>query len=333
VSCYVIAEAGVNHNGDLNTALGLVEAAAAAGADAVKFQTFQAAEIAVSDAPKAAYQAERDKESSNQREMLRRLELDAAAHRTLSARCVELGIDFLSSPFGLRDLRLILDSGVHAIKLGSGEITNLPLLQAAGSSHLPVFLSTGMSSLGEVAVAVEVLKKAGAEITLMHCLSAYPAPPGEINLRAIGALADTFHVPVGFSDHSLGIGIAIAAAALGATVIEKHLTLDRTLPGPDHAASLEPAEFAVMVREIRNVVAALGDGIKRVMPSEEANRAVSRKSIVAARDLVAGELLAPDSLTTKRPGTGLSPMVIDQVLGNRLKHDVEADTLLSWSDF
>jgi len=333
VSCYVIAEAGVNHNGDLNTALGLVAAAAAAGADAVKFQTFQASEIAISDAPKAAYQAERDKESSNQREMLRRLELDAAAHRALSARCVERGIDFLSSPFGLRDLQLILDSGVHAIKLGSGEITNLPLLQAAGRSGLPVYLSTGMSSLGEVAIAVEALKKAGARVTLMHCLSAYPAPPEEINLRAMDALADAFQVPVGFSDHTLGIGIAIAAAARGATVIEKHLTLDRTLPGPDHAASLEPEEFAVMVREIRHVAAALGDGVKRVMPSEAANRAVSRKSIVAARDLAAGELLSRDSLTTKRPGTGLSPMVIDQVLGLRLKHDVRADTLLSWSDF
>jgi N,N'-diacetyllegionaminate synthase len=333
VSCYVIAEAGVNHNGDLNTALDLVAAAAAAGADAVKFQTFQASEIAISDAPKAAYQAERDQESSNQREMLRRLELDAAAHRTLAARCAELGIDFLSSPFGLRDLQLILDSGVHSIKLGSGEITNLPLLHAAGSSGRPVFLSTGMSSLGEVAAAVEVLKRAGARITLLHCLSAYPAPPEEINLRAIGALADAFNLPVGFSDHSLGIGIAVAAAALGATVIEKHLTLDRTLPGPDHAASLEPDEFGIMVREIRNVVAALGDGIKRVMASEEANRVVSRKSIVAARDLVAGELLSGDSLTTKRPGTGLSPMVIDQVLGNRLKHDVAADTLLSWLDF
>ena len=167
----------------------------------------------------------------------------------------------------------------------------------------------------------------------MHCLSAYPAPPEEINLRAMDALADAFQVPVGFSDHTLGIGIAIAAAARGATVIEKHLTLDRTLPGPDHAASLEPEEFAVMVREIRHVAAALGDGVKRVMPSEAANRAVSRKSIVAARDLAAGELLSRDSLTTKRPGTGLSPMVIDQVLGLRLKHDIRADTLLSWSDF
>lgn len=333
MSCYVIAEAGVNHNGNLTTALGLVAAAAEAGADAVKFQTFQASEIAVSDAPKAAYQEERDTASSNQREMLRRLELDAAAHQSLAARCVELGIDFLSSPFGLRDLQLILDSGVHAVKLGSGEITNLPLLQAAGRCGLPVFLSTGMSSLGDVAVAVDVLRASGASVTLMHCLSAYPAPPEEINLRAIGSLADAFHVPVGFSDHSLGVGIAIAAAALGATVIEKHLTLDRTLPGPDHAASLEPGEFAVMVREIRNVVAALGDGVKRVMPSEAPNRAVARKSIVAARDLVAGELLSSDSLTTKRPGTGLSPMVLDQVLGHRLRHDVPADTLLSWSDF
>ena len=333
MSCYVIAEAGVNHNGDVDTALALVAAAAAAGADAVKFQTFQASEIAVRDAPKAAYQSERDKESSNQREMLRRLELDAAAHQVLGARCVELGIDFLSSPFGLRDLQLILDAGVHAIKLGSGEITNLPLLEAAGGSGLPVFLSTGMSSLGEVAIAVDVLKRVGARVTLLHCLSAYPAPPDEINLRAIGALSDAFQLPVGFSDHSLGIGISVAAAALGATVIEKHLTLDRTLPGPDHAASLEPDEFGRMVKEIRGVVAALGDGIKRVMPSEEANRAVSRKSIVAARDLAAGEVLSRDSVTTKRPGTGLSPMVIDQVLGNRLKHDVAADTLLSWSDF
>lgn len=331
VRCFVIAEAGVNHNGQLDMALQLVAAARAAGADAVKFQTFRAADIATVDARKAAYQSARAPKSRTQREMLSQLELDANAHRTIARHCADAGIDFMSSPFGVADLELLLDVGITSIKIGSGEITNLPLLRAAAAAAKPVYQSTGMSTLGEVADAITAFG-APARLTLLHCLSAYPAPVTEVNLRAMRGMTQLFGVPVGFSDHTTGTSIAIAAAALGATVIEKHLTLDRALPGPDHAASLEPNEFGQMVAGIREVESALGDGVKRVMPSERENREIARKSVVVRRAMHAGETLTADSLTTKRPGSGISPMLIDEFIGRRLRRDVAADSLLSWTD-
>lgn len=332
MNCFVIAEAGVNHNGRLEMALELVDAAARAGADAVKFQTFRATEIATADAPKAAYQSERAPESQTQREMLSRLELSDEAHRTIARRCRDAGIAFMSSPFGVPDLELLLDVGVGAIKIGSGEITNLPLLRAAAGSGRPVYLSTGMSSFGEAADAVAVFGAAREGLTLLHCLSSYPAPVHEVNLRVMHAMSTTLRVPVGFSDHTLGTSIPIAAAALGAPVIEKHLTLDRELPGPDHAASLQPDEFQQMVSGIRDVQAALGDGVKRVMPSERENREIARKSIVARRRLGVGEVIAAESLTTKRPGSGVSPMCMDEFIGKRLTREVPADAMLAWTD-
>ena len=317
----VIAEAGVNHNGDLALARRLVEAAAAAGADAVKFQTFTAADLATAAAPKAAYQTSNDGAGS-QREMLERLELSPAQHRELAAHCRSCGIAFLSTAFGLPELELLLELGIGAIKVPSGEITHRPLLEAmaaaASSRPMPVYLSTGMSTLGEVEAALEVFLDAGVQrqaITLMHCLSAYPAPEEQINLRALTSLAAAFGCPVGYSDHTLGITAPVAAVALGAVVIEKHLTLDVHLPGPDHRASLEPEPFAAMVAAIRSCERMLGDGLKQPQPAEQNTRQVARRSLRAARFIEAGQHFQPDDLICQRPADGLSPMRYPQLLG------------------
>jgi len=316
----VIAEAGVNHNGDLDLARQLVEAAAAAGADAVKFQTFTAADLATAAAPKAAYQTSNDGAGS-QREMLERLELSPAQHREMAAYCRRCGIAFLSTAFGLPELELLLELGIGAIKVPSGEITHRPLLEAmaaaAASRHLPVYLSTGMSTLGEVEAALEVFLEAGVPrraITLMHCLSAYPAPEEQINLRALTTLSAAFGCPVGYSDHTLGLTAPVAAVALGAVVIEKHLTLDVDLPGPDHRASLEPEPFAAMVAAIRSCERMLGDGRKQPQPAEKNTRQVARRSLRAARFIEAGQLFKPEDLICQRPANGLSPMLYPQVL-------------------
>ena len=317
----VIAEAGVNHNGDLALARRLVEAAAAAGADAVKFQTFTAADLATAAAPKAAYQTSNDGAGS-QREMLELLELSPAQHRELAAHCRSCGIAFLSTAFGLPELELLLDLGIGAIKVPSGEITHRPLLEAmaaaASSRPMPVYLSTGMSTLGEVEAALEVFLEAGVPrqaITLMHCLSAYPAPEEQINLRALASLAAAFGCPVGYSDHTLGLTAPVAAVALGAVVIEKHLTLDVHLPGPDHRASLEPEPFAAMVAAIRSCERMLGDGRKQPQPAEQNTRQVARRSLRAARFIAAGQSFQQDDLICQRPADGLSPMRYPQLLG------------------
>jgi N,N'-diacetyllegionaminate synthase len=317
----VIAEAGVNHNGDLDLARQLVEAAAAAGADAVKFQTFTAADLATATAPKAAYQTSNDGAGS-QREMLERLELSPAQHRELAAHCRSCGIAFLSTAFGLPELELLLELGIGAIKVPSGEITHRPLLEAmaaaAANRHMPVYLSTGMSTLGEVEAALEVFLEAGVPrqaITLMHCLSAYPAPEEQINLRALSSLAAAFGCPVGYSDHTLGLTAPVAAVALGAVVIEKHLTLDVELPGPDHRASLEPEPFAAMVAAIRSCERMLGDGRKHPQPAEQNTRQVARRSLRAARPITVGRPFTPEDLICQRPADGLSPMRYQQLLG------------------
>lgn len=328
---YVIAEAGVNHNGDVGMAHRLVDAAAAAGADAVKFQTFHAEAIVSASAPKAPYQSRTTEASESQLEMVRRLELDEAAHRELMAHCAAADVDFLSSPFDAGAIRLLAELGLSTIKVPSGEITNLPYLRQLAGLGVHLLLSTGMSTMDDVRAALDALEAAGApreRVTLLHCTSEYPAPYDEVNLRAMVSLRVEFGVEVGYSDHTVGNEVAIAAVALGATVIEKHFTLDRTLPGPDHAASTEPAEFAKLVRAVRHIEVALGDGRKVSTPSERSTMAVARKSIVAVRDIAAGEVFSEEDLAAKRPGTGITPMLWDRVLGRTAHRAYAAGELI-----
>jgi len=326
---FVIAEAGVNHNGDLQMARALIDVAVEAGADAVKFQTFSADRLVTTDAPKAEYQLQTTGDRESQFEMLRRLELSADEHRELQSYCNERGIIFLSTPFDEEAVDLLDELGVPAFKISSGDLTNSPLLEYVASKGKPVILSTGMSELSELIEAVSVLNTAGCENpVLLHCVSNYPAVPSEVNLRAMQTMRSAFDVPVGFSDHTKGIDVAIAAVALGACVIEKHFTLDRTLFGPDHRASLEPAELRGLVRSIRRVESALGSGRKVPAPSEIETAKVARRSLVAARDIPAGATLERAMVVMRRPGTGLSPAMIDTVLGRRAVRDIAAGTLL-----
>lgn len=324
----VIAEAGVNHNGDPQLARQLVGAAATAGADVVKFQTFQAQQLATERAKQAAYQQKALGHTQNQLTMLQQLELTPVQHNQLIEHCQEWGIEFLSTAFDSASIELLTSIKLKRWKIPSGEITNLPYLRKISAQGQPVILSTGMANLGEIEAALAVLQQAGTprtEITVLHCTTEYPAPPEEVNLRAMQTIAHAFGVAVGYSDHTSGIAVPIAAVAMGATVIEKHLTLDRTLPGPDHKASLEPEEFAAMVRGIRTIEQALGDGIKRPSCSEQANLPVVRKSLVAARPIRAGELFSEANLTAKRPGTGISPMQWDSWIGRTACRDFAAD--------
>lgn len=322
----MIAEAGVNHNGDLAFAERLVDAAAAAGADAIKFQTFNADDVVASGAPKAGYQLERTPETESQLEMLRALELDPGAHARLVARCRERSLAFLSTPFDVASVELLVGLGVPALKIASPDLTNVLLLERAAATGLPLIASTGLATADEVEEALQVLPR-GATV-LLHCVSAYPAPVEEANLRAIPTMAERFGVPVGYSDHTLGADVPLAAVALGACVVEKHLTLDRTLPGPDHAASMEPGELAALVHSIRAVESALGDGVKRPSPSEEANRPIVRRSLAAARDLSTGTTLEREMLTALRPGTGIAPTRVGEVVGRTLVRDVSRGELL-----
>ncbi|MGC2331995.1 MAG: N-acetylneuraminate synthase [Candidatus Acidiferrales bacterium] len=329
---FVIAEAGVNHNGSIESALQLVDAAKASGADAVKFQTFRADLLATRSAHKAAYQERTTAHAESQFEMLRRLELDAAAHQQLINHCRQIGIQFLSSPFDAQSADLLDTMNVPLFKVPSGEITNLPFLELLARKHRPLILSTGMSTLGEVEEAVHVLQAAGAkQLTLLHCVTEYPAPYAEVNLRAMQTLKSAFGLPVGYSDHTPGIEIAVAAVALGAEVIEKHFTLDRSLPGPDHAASLEPVELQQMVAAIRHVEVALGTGIKSPAPCELPNMEVARKSVVAARALPAGHQLETGDLGIKRPGSGLAPKLLPALIGRTLRASLAKDEIISWN--
>ena len=329
---FIIAEAGVNHNGSLDLALRLVDAAKASGADAVKFQTFRTDLLATRSAHKAPYQERTTENAESQFEMLQRLELDAAAHERLIEHCRRIGIQFLSSPFDAESADLLANMDVPLYKVPSGEITNLPFLQHLARKGRPVILSTGMSTLGEVEEAVRVLQGAGAsQVTLLHCVTEYPAPYAEVNLRAMLTLKTAFGLSVGYSDHTLGIEIAIAAAALGAEVIEKHFTLDRSLPGPDHAASLEPGELQQMVAAIRHVEVAMGTGVKAPAPCELPNISVARKSVVAARSLPSGHRLGAGDLDIKRPGNGLAPKLLTSLIGRTLRADVAKDEIISWN--
>lgn len=331
--CFVIAEAGVNHDGRLDRALALVAAAAAAGADAVKFQTFSADTLVSPRAPQFPYVRAADDGSRSQYEMLRRLELPRDWHEPIRRRCEALGLLFLSTPFHESDADWLEAFGVPAFKIASGDVTNLPLLAHVGRKGRPILLSTGMSTLAEVARAVETVTESGNDqLVLLHCVSDYPADPRDANLRAMDTMRRAFDVPVGFSDHSRGLDVSLAAAALGASVLERHVTTDRALPGPDHAASLEPGELADLVRGIRVVESALGSGIKRPARSEEKTRLCVRKSVVAVRDLARGERLDDGTLALRRPGGGLPPDALPLVLGRRLQRDVEAGALITPDD-
>lgn len=322
----VIAEAGVNHDGDVARAHALIDAAVDAGADAVKFQTFNTDALTVDAAPLAEYQAESGA-SGSQALMLRALELPPESWGELQAHARDSGLLFLSTPFDEGSAELLDRIGVLAYKVGSGELTNTPFLRLLATRGRPMLVSTGMATLEEVGAAVEAA--AGAPLVLLHCVSSYPAPVGEANLRAIATMREAFDVPVGWSDHTLGEAATLAAVAVGACVIERHLTLDRTLPGPDHAMSLEPQALADLVRSIRAVEAMLGDGVKRPQPSEADVARVARRSIVAARDLQAGEILDADALSIKRPAGGLPPERLASLLGARLTRPIARDDQLT----
>lgn len=327
----IIAEAGVNHNGDVSLAKNLIEVAAQAGADLVKFQTLNANRMVTSTAAKAEYQILSSNNSETQHTMLQKLELTEDMHRELIAHSTLLNIGFFSTAFDISSLDMLVGLGQKLFKIPSGEITNLPYLRHIGQFGQTVILSTGMSTMDEIAAAIDILETSGtprSKITILHCTTAYPLPVADVNLQAMQSIRSRFNVAVGYSDHTIGIEISIAAVALGATIIEKHFTLDRNLPGPDHKASLEPVELREMVRAIRNIEEALGDGIKRLMPSEKMNRAIARKSIVANEPISIGQVFTEENLTTKRPGTGVSPMEWDNVIGSKAQRNYFTDELI-----
>jgi N,N'-diacetyllegionaminate synthase len=337
----IIAEAGVNHNGSEDLAIQLVEAAARAGADAVKFQTFSADKLVAPGAGKAEYQA-RETGEGDQHSMLKALELSQAAHLRLFERCQALGIEFMSTPFDEDAARLLLDLGMRRIKVPSGEITNEPFLRFLARQGLPMILSTGMADLDEIRRAVAVVAAARAEadlreplqevLTILHCTSNYPAACSDVNLRAMQTIARETGLPVGYSDHTLGLAVSTAAVALGATVIEKHFTLDRDMPGPDHKASLSLDDLAVLVRQIRDVEDALGAPEKKPTASELPIRALVRRSVTLTRARRAGEALRPEDLALLRPGTGILPCELEKVPGRVLARDLPAGTTLQWTD-
>lgn len=328
---YIIAEAGVNHNGSVLLAKKMIACASACGADAVKFQTFSADSLVSVNAPKAGYQLETTSVSETQKEMLKRLELSREDHQKLYDYARTLGIDFISTPFDLDSIDFLVDLGVTTIKVPSGEITNLPYLRKIGQSGKKIILSTGMSNLVEVGSALDVLNGAGIsqnDLVLLHCTTQYPTPAEDVNLRAMIALAKTFGVACGYSDHTKGIEVAIAAAAMGACVIEKHFTLDKTMEGPDQAASLDPEELGQMVEAVRRIEKALGSDVKQATPLELENRKSIRKSIVAQKKIVKDSLFTEQNLTTKRPGTGISPMEWDRVIGQKAHRDFFPDEVI-----
>lgn len=327
----IIAEAGVNHNADLSIALRLVDVAANAGADVVKFQTAVPEEVVTKHAKMAQYQIKNTSLEESQLAMTKRIHLPMEDFVVIKAYCASKNIVFATTAFGPDSLGFIQTLDLPFYKIPSGEITNIPYLRSIGAFGKPIILSTGMANLGEIEAAIDELERVGmlrTDITVLHCTTEYPAPMGEVNLRAMAAMGAAFGTGVGYSDHTEGIEVAIAAVAMGATVIEKHFTLDRNLPGPDHKASLEPDQLTAMVNAIRNIEAAMGDGIKRPFPSEAKNKPIARKSLVASQAIRAGEVLSPDNVTTKRPGNGISPMRWDEVMGRSAARDFAADELI-----
>ena len=329
MSVYIIAEAGVNHNGHVELAHQMIDTAKACGADCIKFQTFVSEKLVSSHAPKAQYQQQNTSSEESQLEMLKKLELSFADFRSLKQHCEEIGIDFLSTPFDMESLDFLDKLGVPFWKIPSGEVTNLPYLMALAKTGRDVVMSTGMCDIVDIKAAVAVLRQYGVRtICLLHCNTEYPTPFADVNLRAMDTLRKHFSMEVGYSDHTKGTEVPVAAAALGARIIEKHFTLNNDMEGPDHIASLNPQDFADMVRMIRNVEQALGRPEKYVTPSEEKNRIVARKSIVAKRRIRKGELFTEENLTVKRPGSGISPMSWFDILGQRAIRDFEQDELI-----
>lgn len=329
---FVIAEAGVNHNGDTAMALRLCDAALAAGADAVKFQTFRAHDLVVPGAPTAGYQA-RETGEQDQFAMLGKLELSQAQHETIKAHCDAVGIEFFSTPFSTDAVDMLVRLGVRRLKLSSGELTHKALVERAAAAALPLLVSTGMATMEEIAEALRWIAAARGSmegVTLLHCTSAYPAPDAALNLNALRSMARDLGVAIGYSDHSLGIEAPLAAVALGATVIEKHLTLDRTLPGPDHSASLEPEEFGRMVAGIRRVSTMLGDGVKAPTPEERDTARVARRSVAAAVNIPAGATIVESMLVCRRPATGIAPRDLQRVIGRVAAVAISAGTVLGW---
>ena len=331
--CFIIAEAGVNHNGEIGLAKQLVDVAAEAGADAIKFQTFRADRVVSAATPKAKYQLQTTDASESQREMLQRLELSREAHHQLQAYCQEQNILFMSTPFDQESADLLDELRVPLFKIGSGEITNWPFLEYVARKGKPIILSTGMSYLSEVDEAVRVIRKAGnGQLILLHCVSSYPAEPEDVNLRAMQTMSVAFKALVGYSDHTLGIEVPLAAVALGACVIEKHFTLDRNLPGPDQRASLEPKELRTLVTKIRMIESALGDGVKRPTCSEADSRSIVRRSLAAVQEIPAGTALQAQMLQALRPATGISPTLLAELLGRRVRRSLAPGELISWKD-
>jgi N-acetylneuraminate synthase/N,N'-diacetyllegionaminate synthase len=329
--CFIIAEAGVNHNGNVELAKKLIDTAKDAGADAVKFQTFKAENVVTKNSEKAEYQKETTGKGS-QYNMIKKLELTEYDFKELADYAKKKGILFLSSPFDKESVDLLYELDVPVFKIASGEITNFPLLRYIAKKRKPIILSTGMSTLGEVEEALKVIRNEGVEdIVLLHCVSNYPAKIEDVNLKAMETLKQAFKIPVGFSDHTLGITASIAAVASGACLIEKHFTLDRNLPGPDHKASLEPDELKEMVKTIRDVEKALGDGIKKPTKEEEEIKKVARRSVVAKVDISEGAIITEDMLDVKRPGTGIEPKYIERIIGKRAKINIKKDELITWS--
>jgi len=329
---FIVAEVGVNHNANLELAHKLIDAAIAAGADAIKFQTAIPELVATSFAQKAGYQKQTSGADESQLEMIRKIHFPLEVYPILKAACEEKGIVFFSTAFDMISLAFLQSLGQNLHKVPSGEITNLPYLRAIGGYGRPVILSTGMATMKEIDKALTVLEQAGtkrADITVLHCNTEYPTPMQDVNLNAMQTIADTFDIAVGYSDHTAGIEVAIAAVALGAYMIEKHLTLDCNLQGPDHKASLEPGPFRDMVSAIRNIEQALGSAVKAPSPSELRNRPIARRSIVASRAIKAGEAFTADNVVAKRPGTGISPMRWDEVIGRAAPRDFETDEFIS----
>lgn len=328
MSIFIIAEAGVNHNGSIKLAKQLIDVAVDAGANAVKFQTFKAEKLVSKNTQKAQYQKETTDAKESQFDMIKKLELDLDTHKKLMAYCQEKDIMFLSTPFDHDSIEMLNDLGLEIFKIPSGEITNLPYLRHIGKLGKKVILSTGMADIGEIEDALDVLVTAGTKkenITILHANTMYPTPMEDVNLKAMQTIACTFSIDVGYSDHTLGIEVPIAAVAMGAKVIEKHFTLDKTMEGPDHKASLEPNELKAMVKAIRNIEKALGNGIKKPSKSEQPNMVVARKSIVAVKPIKKGEHLSEENLAVKRPGDGINPMRWDEVIGTTAQRDYQMD--------
>lgn len=329
-SCFVIAEAGVNHNGNMEIGHQLIDAAREAGADAVKFQAFRAEDLATRTTPKAAYQKETTGSDGAMFEMLKGLEISDEDQAALKAHSDEVGITYLCTPYEEKSADMLERISVAAYKVASTDTTNIPFLRHLAEKKLPIILSTGMCTFEETRIAIETLTEGGLDgkVAVLHCTSQYPAPYDELNLRVIPMFAETFRIPIGYSDHTPGVGASPWAVALGACIIEKHFTLDRTMEGPDHRASMEPDELRALVGEIRNVEAALGSAVKQITKSEAANKTVMQKSLVARRPIAKGEVITADALTCMRPATGISPARFEDVVGNRATRDIAADEQL-----